>query len=152
MKHKNIRIWEGKMKSVVFFGIIYMILLPLLALGCNTGAEPKTVEISLNQFATDNNQTVNIELGKDSSLTVKLGSNGTTGYAWADAIISDTGVIKQSNKNYVGPEDTALVGAGGTDVWTFDSLKAGTSTITFKYGRSWEPNGLYTLTINVTVK
>jgi predicted secreted protein len=140
------------MKSVVFFGIIYILLLPLLAIGCNKGAESKTVEISLNQFATENNQTVNIELAKGGSLTVKLGSNGSTGYAWAEAVISDTGVIKQSSRTYVAPKDTGLVGAGGTDVWTLDSLKTGTSTIKFSYGRSWEPEGLYTLTINVTVK
>jgi inhibitor of cysteine peptidase len=140
------------MKSVVFFGIIYILLLPLLAIGCNSGAEAKTVEITLDQFATDNNQTVNIDLAKDGSLTVKLGSNGTTGYVWAEAVIGDAGMIKQANRTYDAPKDTTLVGAGGTDVWTFDSLKAGTSSITFKYGRSWEPDGLYTLTINVTIK
>jgi predicted secreted protein len=158
-----------KVKSIIFFGIIYILLLPLLAIGCERGTETtpistvpvvtgndngKIIDVTLDQFTGDKNQVKNIVLVNPGTLTIRLASNPTTGYEWAEAVISDTGVIKQSGRNFAGPENTKLVGSGGTDVWTFDSLKTGTASITFSYGRPWEggEKGTFILTVNITVK
>jgi len=62
--------------------------------------------------------------------------------------------VAQASREFVGPEDTGMVGAGGTNVWVFDSKAAGTAIIKMSYGRPWEggEKDTFTLTINVTVK
>jgi inhibitor of cysteine peptidase len=143
------------MKKLVVFILAAILLLPLLALGCSSGGGDQTIELSLDDFTAQNNITKSIELGSSGTLTVKLGSNPTTGYQWGeDAEISNTSIIAQKSYNYVEPEDTELMGAPGTDVWVFDAKAAGSATITFSYSRSWEEGtpATYTLTVNVTVK
>jgi predicted secreted protein len=140
------------MKKLVIFGIVSILLLPLLMVGCKT--EAKTIELSLDDFTAENNIVKNVTLTPTSSLTVKLDSNLTSGYEWGEAEISVPAVVAQVSRTFVGPEDTTVVGAGGTDVWVFDSLTAGTATIKMSYGRPWEggEKDTFTLTINVTVK
>jgi inhibitor of cysteine peptidase len=158
---------EDLMKSYIVFAILNILLL-LVAVGCdqNTettnattvpalhgGEEAQVIDLALGDFSTENNIVKNIELVKPGSLIVKLGSNASTGYEWAEATITDTNIITQADRNFVAPK-TDMVGAAGTDVWTFDSLKEGTATIKFSYGRPWEggEKDTYTLTINITVK
>ncbi|OGN98993.1 MAG: hypothetical protein A2Y89_00185 [Chloroflexi bacterium RBG_13_51_18] len=139
------------MKKLVIFSMVSILLLPLLAAGCGGGAS--TIELSLENFSAQNNIVKNVELGKSDSLTVRLGSNPTTGYEWGDAEISNAAVIAQKSHDYIAP-DTELMGAPGTDVWVFESQGTGSATIKFSYGQPWE-NGekdAFTLTINVTVK
>jgi inhibitor of cysteine peptidase len=148
---------EGyQMKSVVFFGLVYLLLLPLLAIGCDkTGQiDQKIVLFTLDDFMAENNIIKNVELNARDILTVRLDANHSTGYTWQEAEISNTSLIKQNERYFIEPTDTKVVGAPGTDVWVFDSLKAGSATISFSYDRPWEggEKGTYTLTINVTVK
>ena len=155
------------MKKTLIFGLVSILLLPLLMIGCNTeeppatttmppitsGQEAKTIELTLDDFTAQNNIVKDIELIRPGSLIVSLGSNPTTGYQWGEAEISAP-VVEQVSRNFVAPEDTGVVGAGGKDVWVFDSKETGTATIKMSYGRSWEggETGTFTLTINVTVK
>ena len=140
------------MKKLVIFGIVSILLLPLLVSGCGGGVN--TIELSLDDFTSENNIVKSIEIGISSSLIVKLGSNPTTGYDWEDVEISDPAVIYQTSRNFLGPEDTSLVGAGGTGVWAFVPTNFGYCTLNFSYGQSWEggEKDAFTLTINVTVK
>jgi inhibitor of cysteine peptidase len=159
------------MKKLALFGLVSILLLPLLMLGCKTeepstsptaskvpalngGQEAKMLELTIGDFSEQNNIVKDIELILPGSLTVSLDSNPTTGYQWGEAEISAPSVIAQVSRNFVEPEDTGVVGSGGTDVWTFDSKAAGTATIKMSYGRPWEggEKDTFTLTINVTVK
>ncbi|MHB8104497.1 MAG: protease inhibitor I42 family protein [Dehalococcoidales bacterium] len=141
------------MKKVIILGLVSMLLLPLLTLGCSGGG-PQTITITFDEFAAQNNMVKTIELGAADTLTVKLDSNPTTGYAWEQATISNTAVITQTSHDYFAPTQTGIVGAGGTEVFVFKAKSAGTSTINFSYARSWEggEKGIFTLTVNVTVK
>ncbi len=167
------------MKSVIFFGVIYLLLLPVLALSCdrqNTetpvptvtpvvtpapttvpalhgGEEAQIIDMALNDFPEGQTVVKDITLVKPGSLIVRLESNASTGYEWTEAEISDTAVVSQSSRESVGPA-TPMPGSSGTAVWVFDSLKAGTSTIKFSYGRPWEggEKDTFALTINVTVQ
>ena len=141
------------MKKLLFFSLATLLLLPLLALGCGDSGD-QTIELSLDDFTAQNNIVKSAEIGSSGSLTVKLGSNRTTGYAWVDAAISNIAVITQKSHDYLEPEDTEMMGAPGTDVYVFDAKATGSATITFSYARSWEEGtpATYTLTVNVTVK
>jgi inhibitor of cysteine peptidase len=158
------------MKKIITFGLVSILLLPLLIIGCskaapttpatpttvpaiNGGQEAKTIELSLDDFTAQNNIVKDIELIRPGSLIVSLGSNGSTGYAWGEAEIGNTALVTQASRDFVEPQ-TNLVGAPGKDVWTFDSLAAGTTTIKMSYSQPWEggDKDTFTLTINVTVK
>ncbi len=83
-----------------------------------------------------------LKTGMDNKLSVgeiaqiMLTGNPTTGYSW-QYTIDDTSMLELSSDAYrsdaTGDED----GAGGTYTWDFRALKAGTTTITFKYYRAW---------------
>lgn len=94
-----------------------------------------------------------IETAAGMTFIIQLDENPTTGYQWADAVISDSSVIKQADSSYAStPVASDIVGSGGTRTITFKALKAGTVTITLNYQRSWEKKPAETLTFNVTVK
>ncbi len=149
------------MKCIIIFGLIYMLILPLLAIGCDKQSEASTstkeatvIDLTLDVLADHKDAVYDIELIKPDSLIVRLGSNASTGYQWGEAEISDTSVINQADHSFVTPTATEVVGAPGTDVWVFDSLKAGSAVIKLSYSRPWEggEQAEYTLTVNVTVK
>jgi predicted secreted protein len=158
------------MKKTLIFGLVSILLLPLLMLGCKTeespplpspttvpalngGQEAKTIELTLDDFTAQNNIVKNIELIRPGSLIVSLGSNPSTGFQWGEAMIGDAALVAQATRDFVEPQ-TTVVGAAGKDVWTFNSKAVGATTIIMSYSRSWEggEKDTFTLTINVTVK
>jgi predicted secreted protein len=151
------------MKSLIFFGIIYLILLPLVAIACDksnpaeTSIPPtmqgNTINLDLSDFSVEKNLTRDLELNNQSSFKLQLGSNGSTGFEWGDAVISTPDVISVSSKDFVQPKNN-LAGAAGAEVWVFKTLKTGSAIIKLSYSRPWVggEKDLYTLTINVMVK
>ena len=94
-----------------------------------------------------------VEIVAGGSLTVTLESNPTTGFQWELAGISDEAVLELIDQEFVAPE-TALVGAGGKELWTFKVLNEGVSEISMEYRRPWEEGiePAETLTLTVIVK
>jgi inhibitor of cysteine peptidase len=71
--------------------------------------------------------------------SITLDSNPTTGYSWDLTTQLDADVVDLLHHSYQrdgGPRP----GAGGTEIWTFDPLCAGFTTIVLRYRRPWEPN------------
>jgi predicted secreted protein len=152
------------MKSLIFFGIIYVIILPLLAIACDKSTPTETIfppttpaaaiDLTLGDFSVEKNIVKDIEIKYPGTFTVRLGSNGSTGYEWGEAIISDLEIIAKPLTNEEPPKDTKLVGEPGAQTWIFKAVKTGTATIKLSYSRPWTggEKDTYTLTINVTVK
>jgi inhibitor of cysteine peptidase len=94
-----------------------------------------------------------ITLSPGDSLVVTLNSNETTGYSWNLSAISHTDVIHKVSDKYVEPTPSTppVMGQGGQEVWTFNALSKGTSTIEMKYVRPWETGVEPAATFNVTV-
>ncbi|MDD5338353.1 MAG: protease inhibitor I42 family protein [Dehalococcoidales bacterium] len=139
------------MKKLAFLGLMVIMLLPLLVIGCG-GNGSTTFERTLDDFTAQNNIVQSVTLNAGDTLTVKLGSNPTTGFNWDDAAIGNTAVIEQVSRDYLEPTASGIVGAPGTDVWAFRAKAAGTTTIQFNYSRPWESEpATYTLTLNITV-
>lgn len=74
--------------------------------------------------------------------SISLESNRTTGYGWQLANPLDETVVTSVKNEYrearQTPGATPMVGVGGKEVWTFRAVKAGKTTIEFKYVRPWE--------------
>ncbi len=114
----------------------------------------KTLQVSMDEVLSQNAITQSVTLAVGNTLKVTLGSNYTTPYRWtADAKIADPDVMQQTDHRYVKPS-TDMLGAPGTEVWTFTALKPGTTTITTSYasfvGKDTKPASTYTA--NVTVQ
>lgn len=155
-----------KTKTVLICGIAILSILPIGILSCSQPEEsampplekpsaPDIIEVSCDEFMTEKHITMEVEITHPSSQIVTLCSNPTTGFQWTEsASISEESVIYQYEHNFVPPDEEGVVGAPGKDVWTFKTLKKGTSTVSLEYSRPWEggEQGEWTFTLVITVK
>ena len=82
----------------------------------------------------DNQGEVVLNVGD--TLLLSLESNPTTGYGWQIAQI-DQSILREAGHEYEA-ESSDLVGSGGREIWRFDALAAGSTTLQLEYTRSWE--------------
>jgi inhibitor of cysteine peptidase len=130
-------------------------VLSLFLFACAPAAKQASVEVSCDDFSQQNHITRQVAVGAGGTLTLTLCSNQTTGFAWSEtAQISDQSVLQQTDHRFVSPEAEGVVGAAGKEVWTFNALKKGTSTVSVEYSRPWEggEKGVWTFNLTVTVK
>ncbi len=131
--------------------------LGVLAVGCSGGGgepspspTPSTAPSAAQVTDADNGSTV--QLARGGTLTVSLESNASTGFAWSVAEPGPAQLELQGEPVYVAP-DSDLVGAAGTQVFTFAATTAGTGALTLDYTRSFEeavpPEQTFTLTVEV---
>ena len=138
------------------FSLIVGIVASLAAPGCTAaqGPQTKTIDVSYNDLLDQKFITRDITLAVGDTLQVTLASNASTGFSWtAQTQIGDPTVVQQTDHERVGPS-APMPGASGTEVWTFDALKAGTTTIATDYNQSWPggTKGEWTFKANVTVQ
>jgi inhibitor of cysteine peptidase len=88
-------------------------------------------------FAQEAKQAKVIETYVGQSVTITLESNATTGYRWEFAKPLDKDMLELIRSSYSG-SNPKLIGSGGKQLWTINALKAGKTTISFKYMRPWE--------------
>lgn len=125
--------------AVLWFAVFAVCIAVLLA-GCSPGP------IDLTQKDSGSAQT----LAKGQEMRVTLESNHTTGYQWAV-----DGDLPEQLTLVGQPEykaESNLVGAGGTEVWTFMGKSSGEGTLKLKYWRSFEPTAEPADTFEVSVK
>ncbi|MDP4183476.1 MAG: protease inhibitor I42 family protein, partial [Bacillota bacterium] len=86
----------------------------------------------------DNGGYVYVKLGSEVKLV--LSSNPTTGYSWQYDQKPDPNILLQTNYEYLpSPMSSSLiVGAGGSEVWTFKTVNIGTTVMYLSYLRPWE--------------
>ncbi len=125
--------------------VICLMTAVLLILPACSSAAPKEFSADITSSGKD------ITMTAGGTLIVTLESNITTGYSWNEnANIGDNTVIQQTDHKYQ-PPATPIPGAGGKEVWTFKTLKAGKSTISMEYRRPFEPNTAPAKTFTLTV-
>lgn len=93
--------------------------------------------------------------GAQASPVLVFDSSPSTGYVW-NWKIDNENVLAVSKKyvadRYYSVQDVVpMIGGGGRDLMTLSGLKAGETTVTFTYKRSWEETALYTLIYCVRV-
>jgi inhibitor of cysteine peptidase len=138
--------------------ICALALLAAFLFGCVPGPEPASLEVSCDDLMSQNHITREATVKVGEEFTITLCSNQTTGFAWTEtAQISDQTVVKQTSHQYLAPgeaDEPLLTGAAGKEVWTFQALKSGTSTISMEYSRPWEggEKGEWTFSLDATVK
>jgi predicted secreted protein len=152
MKAKTKNKGEDKMKRIVFLSLVCVLILPLVLAGCGEVAKV-SINLTLDDFANQNNIVKDVAVSTNGEITVTLGSNGSTGYQWGDAVIDNATKIEQAS-HIASAAQGDKVGAAGKEIFTLKAKAAGSATIKLSYSRPWEggEKDTYTLTINVTVK
>ena len=139
-----------------------LLMLAVLAaaamLGCSgrpgRQAATTTVEVSIDDVLQHSVVGRDVAVAVGDTLKVTLGSNHTTPYRWTpDAKIADATIVRQTGHEYLRPKSD-LMGAPGTEVWIFDALRAGTTTIVTDYTGivGSDPAPVCTFTARVTVR
>jgi len=122
-------------------GVLVCILAILLS-GC---AVNKDVYV-----AVEGDQTIDVRYGN--ILKIGLEANATTGYIWVLTEFKNEGVLRRMGK-YKYIHKSERIGAGGTQVYSFETLKRGQAILLFGYRRPWEtgvePVKFYTIRVNV---
>ena len=136
----------------------------LLAYSNNSAASQEAIpteSIRLTELA--NGATVDLPLGTDLEVSL-FDQSGSTGFAW-NFVDSTPGVLALQGEpsfqkqyfshhyapDYKGPRST-VVGMRQHEVWHFQGLTPGVTTLTFSSQRSWETAPaakVFTFTINV---
>ncbi len=109
-----------------------------------------TVPIEVQLTKADDGKTVEVQPG--GTLIVALPSNPSTGFSWSVTAPEPGNVELVGEPTYVPPGSTSpVVGAAGTQVFTFRPFEAGTDTLTMGYARSFEPGVAPAETFSVTI-
>lgn len=83
------------------------------------------------------------EVSPGQRFDVRLESNPTTGYSWAIRSGLDEKVLRLVGSTFVPPAPPAgggpaPLGQGGHEVFTFEAVALGRTTLDFAYARPWE--------------
>ena len=84
---------------------------------------------------------ITVRAGKE--FTIQLISNPSTGYGWQLAQPLDGRIVTFVSNIFHEPSINTvpvIVGQSGLEVWTFQALHSGSTTIALKYVRAWESN------------
>jgi inhibitor of cysteine peptidase len=96
-----------------------------------------------------------IEVASGGTVIVALTSNRSTGYAWAVDVAPGPQLTQLGEAEYA-PAGSSLpvVGAGGTEKFTFSATSPGVVSLHLVYRRSFEPGvpPVRTFEVSVTVK
>ena len=158
--------------SVTFTGNGKVMVKPVINLSIDTRHQGQPVETdtsgnnepeggmgygySCDQFQEQNNLTDAITVPAGNVLTISLCANHTTGFQWSEqAVVSDTGILVQTGHEYTEPDnEDGVVGAAGREVYTFDTLSPGETTLYFEYSQPWEggEQAAWTFGLTVTVQ
>jgi len=112
-----------------------------------------SIDVSCDDFMKIHHISKEAEVPANSSLTVTLCSNPTTGFEWESPQITDETVLTLIDHKFVPPETKdgkPPPGTPGKEIWTFKALKKGTSTISIDYSRPWEGGEKAEWTFNLT--
>ncbi len=93
-------------------------------------------------------------LKKGEVMSISLESNPSTGYSWYATIANTNVLVSMGEPVYQEPSaaSTPVVGAPGTQIFYFQAVEVGTTTITLDYKRGWETNVAPVQTVAFTVE
>ncbi len=110
--------------------------------------------ITFQSFKVINDPIIKKLIKLNSSFTIQVKANASTGYSWSWQNESACNNVKIAKKNYkTDCKDPKMVGCGGTETYFFKGIKKGVDTVKMIYSRSWDASSIVdTRTIIVTVK
>ena len=133
-------------------GLLTAVIIPVLlfSVGCARGTEIPVLE-QVEADGSYDGATVAVCRGGD--LTVKLEVDTRIGLEWALKSISNESVLGLTGQKFVPLEEKAASGATGHEVWSFQALSPGKTTLEMAYRQPWQtqfpPEDTFTLDVTV---
>ena len=154
------------MKRVKWYLGLLLVSILLFVGGCAEEPSPpvlpvtptpySSISIPIEEFPNHPHIDVVMHAVVGEELVVTLGSNPTTGFQCELIEITDQTVLKHIDNKYMPPPERLepIEGEAGEEVWTFEGLKEGSTTIFLEYSRPWEcgEKGVWSVTITATIK
>ena len=130
------------MKDKIVYAIM-ILLVVVLALGVSAGQSASGTFITTTDRETGNFSPNCVDL--------YFPSNPTTGYSW-EVSAADDGIVAVRDQYFADSGDLGMTGVGGTHWFHFSGLREGTTSVTFRYVRAWDPEtAVYTYVYRLTV-
>ena len=136
------------MKTMKLILLNSLTIVLLISIACTSSPPRPSVEVSYDDFQKVQDTisrlvSKEIEVTVDSSYTVTLWSNQTTGFSWSEpAFHGDETIFELISHDYItsseDDEGTQAVGASGKEIWTFKALQKGAVDINMEYSQPWE--------------
>jgi inhibitor of cysteine peptidase len=125
-----------------------------VAVGCSSTGKGDS-ENGGREIAVDYAQSgKQIEAAPGDIIKITLDSNITTGYQWQLLSNSDEQAVSLLDHQYVEPTASGgepIVGAGGSEEWTFEAAAAGSSELHLEYSQPWEGGMKAEQTFDLTI-
>jgi predicted secreted protein len=138
-------------RTLITLGTI--ILLLFCFPGCSSSSAEVSLEVTCDEFREQPDITREIEVAEGSTFTVTLCTSATTGFLWPEmAEISKESVLEQKDHAV---KSKGVMDTSTKEVWTFQAIESGNSTVTLEYERPWEiedSQKLWTVNLDVVVK
>ncbi len=134
-------------------------ILPLFVLGIGlllmsscTTSHDYNLAVTCEDFEDNPNNESEFTLEVGDKVRIELCSNPSTGYSW-EYEIADMDIIMEEDHDYEEP-DSDLLGAAGTEFWTFEATNPGNTEITMDYTPpgTGSTEDAWTLVMNITVE
>ncbi|MCE5323558.1 protease inhibitor I42 family protein [bacterium] len=137
----------------VSLACLMLITLTVVADESDQPPQPKEMISITTTVPASSKQAIPIAANAGSEFAITLDSNATTGYQWRLGNQPDEKIVKSMGSVYNEPK-SRLMGAGGTEAWTFQAAGKGTTQIVLEYARPWEKDiaPIKTQTFTVTVQ
>lgn len=144
------------MKSKLVLVCIVLVL-SLSLISCSPdGSTATDMQVSCDDFTEQKHISRQLEVAANSSFTVTLCSNPSTGFQWESATIGDGTVLEQLDHRTASPDSDSPSppGSPGQETWTFKALSKGETTVSMDYSRPWEEGekAAWTFSLTVVVK
>ena len=104
----------------------------LMAFVCMFGG---SVDAGTELTDADTGKAVSLKNGD--VITLKLMSNPSTGYKWEITAL-DRNIVKDNGSSFKSGCSGNAVGCAGVEIWTFEAVSAGETSLELSYYRSWE--------------
>jgi len=89
------------------------------------------------QVFTDDEIGSEVEVEANEQFEIRLESTPSTGYAWEISAMTSPDLVELDTRTHVS-SDSGLVGAAGTDVFTFTAAERGAGILRLEYIRSFD--------------
>ena len=113
-----------------------VILLFFCLAGCSPGSNEASLKVTCNEFREQPSITRTLEVIEGGTIEIILCTSATTGFLWTEsAEISGEAVLLQTDHIVL---SKSVTDASTRELWTFQAVESGNSTIILEYERPWE--------------
>ncbi len=148
-----------KMKALATLILLGIIFVLGACSSVKAAPDEHSIVISPDDFNNTTNVSKQVEVNVGDTFTISLDSNATTGFSWTEqANISNSNILSQTAHEFIAPQsensETQIVGAPGSEEWTFKANQIGTAKVNLSYDRPWTggEKGARTFELIVVVK